>query len=281
VDVVRQAALAVRKRASKSLKPLLAKAAWPLAAAFAGRSPKRISAMLRVKNEEEYLTQAIDSIVEHVDELVVVDNLSDDRTPEIIAAAKARHPGKVQTFVYPHVIARYGEESLRLAATPEGRRSPAFLPNYYNWCAARCSHPYILKWDGDTVATEALGPALRAFRSSRYQVLWHTGINLHESRERFIRGRPLEDLEPRLFYRRFSRYENTMGYCEGLWSPYLYLFKSFSQHLTEPLYFHLKYCKQQRFSNVSIDIRQQDERISTPGDALPAELQRQVVALRL
>lgn len=281
LDLVRQSVRTLSRRAGTSIKPFVAKAAWPLAAALAGRPPKRISAMLRVKNEEEYLARAISSIVDHVDELVVVDNLSEDRTPDIIAEAQARNPTKVKSFVYPHQIARYGEENIQLASTAKGRRSPAFLPNFYNWCAARCSHPYILKWDGDTVATAALGPALREFRSSRYQVLWHTGVNLHESRERFIQGRPLEDLEPRLFYRRFSHYENALGYCEGLWSPYLYLFTDFSQRVTEPLYFHLKYCKQQRFSNVSVDIRQHDERISTPGDTLPAELQRQVVELRL
>ena len=98
-----------------------------------------------------------------------------------------------------------------------------------------------------------------------------------------IRGRPFEDLEPRLFYRRFSHYGNSMGYVEALWSPYLGMFPEFSERVADPLYFHLKFCKRDRFSNLSADRRELEEQNSTKGEPLasrPAAPSRRTRALR-
>jgi hypothetical protein len=265
------------------VRPLVVAGVRPAAAAVAGRAPKSLSAMFRVKNEEEYLERAVLSIIDLVEEVIIVDNQSDDSSPQIIADLCRRYPAKIKSFSYPHRIARYGEEHIELAKTRAGRRSPSFLPNFYNWCRARCTQSYILKWDGDTIATEALASVLQDFRRSRSQVLFYTGVNLHESRECFISGRPLEDLEPRLFYRPFSHYGNALGYVEGLWSPYasLNMLRDYSEHIEEPLYFHLKFCKKQRFTNLSADVRAQEERFSSRGAPLPPDLRRQVIALGL
>lgn len=277
VDAARRGARTLRS----AVRPAAVVAGRPLAHALAGTPPKRLSAMLRLKNEEEFLEAAIASVIDLVDELVVVDNQSDDATPQIIADFVHRHPDKVRALVYPHRIARYGEENRRLAQTRAGRRSPALLANYYNWCAAQCSEPYILKWDGDTVATDALAPTLEQFRSSPAQILWHTGLNLHESRDHLIAGRPTEDVEPRLFFKRFAHYGNSLGYVETLWSPYMMMYPERSERVLEPLYFHLKFCKHDRFSNLSDDRRASEERNSARGEPLPAALYDQVVRLGL
>jgi Tfp pilus assembly pilus retraction ATPase PilT len=78
----------------------------------------------------------------------------------------SRSPKKVKALSYPYNIARYGEEMLMLAASKGGKKSPSYLPNYYNWTTAQCAGPYILKWDGDTIATDALAPALERFRQA-------------------------------------------------------------------------------------------------------------------
>jgi hypothetical protein len=131
------------------------------------------------------------------------------------------------------------------------------------------------------VATEALAPVLQTFRKSRSQILFHTGINLHESREHFISGRPFELFEPRLFYKFFSGYGDFDGYCENLRSPYVTLFTEYSEHIREPLYFHLKFCKQQRFTNMSANLKEREQRLASRGEVLPADLRRQVVSLGL
>lgn len=255
-------------------------ASYPIAYALAGRPPKKISGIMRVKNEIAFLERSISSVIDLVDELIIVDNCSDDGSAEVIADYSGRFSSKIKTFKYPHKIARYGEESTRLAATKEGRASPSFLPNYYNWCKELCAGPYILKWDGDTVATNALGPTLERFRKSRAQVLCHVGVNLHEDRASYIAGRPLEDMEPRLFFKPFSTYDHYKN-CETLWSPYLWHYTYFLDFEKEPLYFHLKYCKVDRFANLSNDLQIQEAGLMERGEPLPDYLREQVVRLGL
>lgn len=275
--------IAMLKEAFKSIaRPVIVSCGRPIAAALAGKPPhKTLSAMMRVKNEEEYLDRSVSSIVDLVEEVVIVDNLSSDATPAVIEALCSRYPTKIRAFSYPHIVARYGSEHTELARTRAGRRSPNYLPNFYSWCRVRCSHPYILKWDGDTVATEALAPALQAFRQSKSQILFHRGINLHESREHLISGRPFENMEPRLFYKRFSRYGDYFGYAEKLVTPYATLFNEYSEYIYEPLYIHLKFCKQQRFANMSLNLQEREQQFSSVGDVLPANLRRQVVSMGL
>ena len=256
-------------------------AGLPLAHALAGRPPKNISAIIRVKNEVEFLERSINSVIDLVDELVIVDNCSVDGSAAVIAEFSIRFPQKVRPFSYPHKMARYGEETLSLAATAEGKKSPSFLPNYYNWCAARCMGPYILKWDGDTIATGALPAALERFRQSKMQILCHTGINLHPDRDCYIAGRPFEDMEPRLFFKPFSKYNNYLGYVETLWSPYIFHYPSFLEIEREPLYFHMKFCKADRFSNMSHDLQIRESAMSGRGDPLPESLREQVRKLGL
>jgi glycosyltransferase involved in cell wall biosynthesis len=273
--------ISLRRAARQAVRQCAIVVGYPVAHVAAGRPPKRITAMMRVRNEVEFLEKSINSVIHHVDDMVIVNNCSDDGTAAIIADFVSRFPGKIQAFDYPHRIARYGDETLQLAATREGKRSPSFLPNYYNWCAAKCDCPYILKWDGDTVATAALVTALERFRSSKKQILWHTGVNLHPDRMSYIAGRPLEDMEPRLFYKRFSFYNNYLGYVETLWSPYKYLYPSFSEKEAEPLYFHMKFCKHDRFSNMSRDLQLREMAMSDRGAPLPEYLREQVVKLGL
>lgn len=263
------------------LRKIVVIAAAPLAHALAGRPPKKISAMMRVKNEAEFIEQSINSIIYLVDELVIVDNGSDDGTAVVIAGICERFPQKVKSFSYPHKIARYGEETLELAATRDGKKSPSFLPNYYNWCLEKCAGPYILKWDGDTIATRALAITLERFRQSTKQIVFHTGINLYPDRAHYIAGRPFEDMEPRLFYKRFSRYNNYLGYVETLWSPYIWHYPSFIEREGEPLYFHMKFCKVDRFANISDDLKITETALSTCGGPLPRDLKEQVNALSL
>jgi glycosyltransferase involved in cell wall biosynthesis len=256
-------------------------AGYPLACALAGRPPKRISAVMRIKNEAEYLERSINSVIDLVDELVIIDNCSVDGSADIIADFSNRFPRKVKAFEYPYKIARYGEETSILAATKEGRQSPSYLPNFYNWTTAQCAGPYILKWDGDTIATDALAPTLERFRQSKMQIVCHTGINLHPDRTCYITGRPLEEMEPRLFYKRLSTYNNYKGYVETFWSPYLWHYTSFYEVEPEPLYFHMKFCKADRFSNMSEDLQIKEKAASGRGDPLPEYLREQVSRLGL
>lgn len=237
-------------------------------AAAAHRGPKTISAMMRVRNEQEYIGSSVRSILPIVDEVVIVDNMSTDETPSIIRDLEWEFPGRVRSAVYVHRLARYGEENQRLGSTPGGLRSPSLLANFYNYCLELCRHPFILKWDGDTIALPEMERAISQFRRNGKQTLWHIGANLHESRTRLIASRPFEEIEPRLFYRRFAYYDNALGYCETLQSPYLREEgRYFDWRYPDPLYVHMKFCKTDRFSNMSEDLQVRERLASDVGEA--------------
>lgn len=227
---------------------------------------KTISAMVRVKNEGEFVEASVRSIVDLVDEVVIVDNLSTDQTPQIIAKLASEYPEKIRTYSYEYRLARQGEENAALASSGDWRSSPHSIANFYEYCISLCNHPYILKWDADTIATQAMAPALERFRSNSAEVLWHIGANVHENRRVLIAGHPYEDPEPRLFRRKFARYDNELVYYETLQSPFLRDdLGKFSERCPEILYVHMKYCKKDRFSNVSEDLRRREIKNNMPG----------------
>ena len=273
-------------------------AAQPGLLAMASTWPKSISAMVRVRNEEEWLYQAVSSVANLVDELILVDNASSDRTPQLIRQIAAEHPAKTRTFPYPHLIARQGAENADLVAHDDGR-SPRLLANYYNWCLDRCSNPYVFKWDGDEIATDEMQRALSAFRRSRKHVLMLFGRNVHPSLTSVIRDVPpvvdapsgfwgsvpsTQDPEPRVFPRRFARYWSNRLW-ESLASPYLR--HALTLRWERPTYLHMAMCKGEPFANASPNDRQARLRSSLqPGAALTAseaaalERGRSVVVVR-
>lgn len=233
--------------------------------------------MVRIKNEEEWLYQSVRSVVDDVDEVVLIDNLSTDATPDIIRHLVAEYPEKVTAFAYPHSIARQGREHIELSASRGDRRSPRLLSNYYNWCMARCSKPYILKWDADMVATPEFHHAVTAFRNASQQVLWFPGLNVHPSMECAVKDVPpplipqpgaqgripaIADSEPRLFLRRFASY-SSHWFSEGLGSPYDQ--PPFRLRWTDPAYLHMALCRAAPFGN------------SSPNDEVHAALLASVV----
>lgn len=83
-------------------------------------------------------------------ELVLVDNGSDDGTPDVAreTAAKAGHADRLTVTSYPFSVARAGAEHLAVHEL-----SVHSLSYFYNWCFAQVTTRYSWKWDGDMVLT--------------------------------------------------------------------------------------------------------------------------------
>jgi glycosyltransferase involved in cell wall biosynthesis len=113
-----------------------------------------VSALLRVKNEEKRIEACLDSILEIFDEIIVVDNGSEDSTRELLEAFKSRwdRSNKIRVFSYPHRVARCGSEH---ASTSQ--HSVHSLAYYYNWCLEKCSLSLVCKWDADMVFSSQAG----------------------------------------------------------------------------------------------------------------------------
>jgi len=245
-----------------------------LAAGWRAGRGDAISAMVRVRNEEEFLRAAIESIVDLVDEVVVADNRSSDASPAIIAALAREHPGKITVHDYPWAVRRIGRETHELAASPATRSSPHLSASFYNWCLERTTKPFVLKWDGDMIALPSLSRAIADWRRSRRPILIFRGENVHPDRTHLLEARcrdraELErrygvarlpswssDLthdaaEPRLFPRVLAQYDTAVGFTQSLASPFAdSRFKAALRHVeAEPCFLHMKFCKRDPFAN--------------------------------
>jgi hypothetical protein len=275
--------------------PVLEVKYWLLMAWVGRYGRKQVSAMVRVRNEEEFLYPSVQSIVDHVDEVVIVDNLSTDRTPLIIEALRREHPDRVVYYQYPYEIRKVGRENWELASSPEGRSSPHLSAKYYNWCLRRCTKPFVLKWDGDMIATEAFYRALEEWRLSYKPIMVFHGANVHPDMEhlvaakvsdrekllaslavpglpRWVTSLTYDSSEPRLFPRFLAKYDSSLGWTQRLSSPFRDQFGLRCCYQAEDVcYLHLKFCKRDPYSGYSSDLKEVISSNVTVGRSLGPE----------
>ena len=122
------------------------------------------TAVLRVKNEAQSLPFVLPGLFRVADALILVDNGSDDGTPEISqrVAEEQGAAGRFKVLEYPFAVSRCGSEHL---ATPPN--SVHSLTYFYNWAFSHVRSRYCWKWDGDMVLTEE---GERSFDELRWQL---------------------------------------------------------------------------------------------------------------
>lgn len=108
------------------------------------------TAVLRVKNEAPSLPFVLPPLLRACDHVLLVDNGSDDGTPDVAreTAARAGRSDKLTVSSYPFAVARAGAEHLA-----QHELSVHSLSYFYNWCFAQVTTRYSWKWDGDMVLT--------------------------------------------------------------------------------------------------------------------------------
>lgn len=151
------------------------------------RKKPGISAIVRLRDEEDYLQLALESIEPFFDECVIVYNQCTDRTPEIAAEFESRHPQRVRAFHYVPVVFPPASEQHR-ELPPDHVSS---FVHYSNFALSKASYRIYLKWDGDMIAApEQLGRVVERLRGIRSTTLswlwspwkmgywWFAGVNL-------------------------------------------------------------------------------------------------------
>ena len=132
-----------------------------------GRVPG-ITMLLRLKNEEEWIEPCLRS-VSWADQIILCFQNSSDRTEEI--ARDVISPKKSSVYHYPYDSRPNG---------PGHDTQPYDVYNrayFYNWCFAKTSTKYIVKWDGDMVALDSLENILRA-AENQYDFVSFFGENI-------------------------------------------------------------------------------------------------------
>lgn len=112
--------------------------------------PKGLSGIMRVWNEERMIEQCIDSVIDALDELIVVCFDCTDSTVDILARKAIEYPEKLRYFIYPETVYSFNlteekyEEALRL---PED--SPKLYCNVCNFGIEKARFSHIVKIDTD------------------------------------------------------------------------------------------------------------------------------------
>jgi len=115
-----------------------------------GHLPSGLTCVFRVKDEARNLPWVLPPMFEAVQHIVLVDNQSDDGTPEVAkrVATEAGAADRFTSLSYPFRVSRAGTE--HLATPPDSVHS---LTHFYNWSFSHVRTNYSMKWDGDMVLT--------------------------------------------------------------------------------------------------------------------------------
>jgi len=114
---------------------------------------KGVSAMLRLKDEEEFIKPCLLSIKDFFDEIVVTLNNCTDRTPQIIAELNLP---QVKVFDYPFRLHHNGPGHNRIPENSIHDNS-----YFYNWTLNKTSFQHVCKWDGDMVALPTMNKRVK------------------------------------------------------------------------------------------------------------------------
>jgi len=116
--------------------------------------PHGISACIRVRNESQFMRAAVMSILDSVNEVVLVVQPSDDNTHEIAMALANDYPDKVKCFYYP-IVPDWIDTRGFYEKNPD---EPGHLVHMSNWALSKCTYSWILKVEGDVIALSTLKP---------------------------------------------------------------------------------------------------------------------------
>lgn len=115
--------------------------------------PVGISGHLRVKNEAGSVKECVESVIEHVDELIVTYQPSQDSTQEIVQTLAAVYPDKIRLFCYmPYVPPfTYYERDHAVSNEYPDPSSIHNAANYYNYGYTKIKYKYYMKVDADQI----------------------------------------------------------------------------------------------------------------------------------
>lgn len=106
-----------------------------------------ISAFARLKNGEDFLEETIRSHLPFFDEIILVDNNSEDSTLEICQKMVAEFPDKIKFYVYEPIVYSLGSKEYKAVAND----SVHCMSYYYNWTLAKTTYKYVIKLDDDHI----------------------------------------------------------------------------------------------------------------------------------
>jgi len=112
----------------------------------------KVSAIVRTHNCERTIESSVKSIVDIVDEIIVVDNISTDNTVNIIESliSSLDHKVNIKFYRYNHAI--YWPVTSE-ASVNAFEHDPRHMTSYQNFCLEKTSYDWVMRLDGDCVVS--------------------------------------------------------------------------------------------------------------------------------
>ena len=170
---------------------------------------KGISLIIRAKNEELNLKYCIETVVDLVDEIIFVDNNSNDNTYKIMEKYASEY-NNIKIYQYNINVSKVGIEHENALKT----NNMNTLGTFYNWCLSKATRYNVFKWDADFICIRNNFKQLVDLYNLRYRddkfAIWFTGKTLFEDIDKYY-------LNERSFYNeyRIFSYKNGFKWYNG------------------------------------------------------------------
>lgn len=190
-------------------------------------------AMMRLRDEAEWIVPCLLAVRDCFDEIVVILNRSTDNTREMIEALRLPN---CRIYEYPFEIAFRGPA--HAAVPPASVRHSAF---FYNWCLSKLRCTWVAKWDGDNVALLHFRDTLDLIRLNTCDVIENCAWDMVGPRADMLGAQKRVSHEGRVFRVGLGVHYTPSGngFTQALRYPQRY------RHIRQedPTFLHLKWCK--------------------------------------
>ena len=214
-----------------------------------------ISLIIRAKNEEKNVRLCIESVINYVDEIIFVDNGSQDQTYTIAMALSSKYT-KLKVYQYNIQVNKVGAEHLQALKNKDKNT----LATFYNWCLSKATKKIVFKWDADFICIQQNFQKLinqyDLRKKNEHMAIWFTGYTLFINENNYyINTKSFYD-EYRIFsYEHNFKWEDA-NLCEYT-DPYLHSCKQ-KYIFNEPLFFEVKRTEIDEFQERSMLIDSRD-----------------------
>ena len=196
-----------------------------------------ISLIIRSKNEEKNIKECIDSVIDLVDEIIFVDNNSNDKTYEIVKDYQIKY-SNIKLYKYNIDVSKVGIEHQNSIKN----NNKNTLATFYNWCLSKATKYNVFKWDADFICIrnnfiQMIDKYNLKKRDDKFAI-WFTGKTLFENNEKYYYNHNSYYNEFRIF-----SYKNNFCWYDGdtceYTEPYLKNCNN-KYRYDHPIFFELK-----------------------------------------